>query len=90
MNRTTAKDYVTYRARGLPIGSEPIGRACKPLVSARLKVAGAIGNTEEAEALAVVRAWLWSDRWDEAMRLRPVPKHDYQRRAASADDTAAA
>lgn len=64
-------DYPSYRARGLQIGSGTIESACKQLVSARLKLAGMIWDAEGAEAVAVVRAWLKSERWDEAMRLRP-------------------
>lgn len=83
-------DYSTYRARGLQIGSGPVESACKQLVSARLKLAGMIWDAEGAEAVAVVRAWLKSDRWNEAMRVRPVPKRGYQRTAAVADTSAAA
>ncbi len=83
-------DYPTYRARGLQIGSGPVESACKQLVSARLKLAGMIWDAEGAEAVAVVRAWLKSDRWNEAMRVRPVPKRGYQRTAAVADTSAAA
>jgi hypothetical protein len=83
-------DYPAYRARGLQIGSGPVESACKQLVSARLKLAGMIWDVEGAEAVAVVRAWLRSGRWNEAMRLRPAPKRGYQRRATPADDAAAA
>jgi hypothetical protein len=72
--------YATYRARGLQIGSGTIESACKQLVSARLKLAGMIWNTAGAEGVAVVRAWLRSERWDEAMRLRPPPGRTYRRR----------
>jgi hypothetical protein len=77
-------DYASYRARGLMIGSGTIESACKQLVSARLKQAGMIWDAEGAEAVAVVRAWLTSERWNEAMRLRPPPKRIYHRRATSA------
>lgn len=78
----TRMDYVSYRARGLQIGSGTIESACKQLVSARLKLAGMIWDGEGAEAVAVVRAWLKSQRWDEAMRLRPPPQRTYTRQAA--------
>ena len=68
-------DYATYRAHGLQIGSGTIERACKQLVSARRKLAGMIWDAAGAEAVAVVRAWLKSDRWDEAMRLRAASAH---------------
>jgi hypothetical protein len=42
-----------------------------------------------AEAMAVVRAWLKSDRWDEAMRLRPPPQRTYQRQAVAEPAAAA-
>ena len=77
-------NYPAYRARGLQIGSGPIESACKQLVSARLKLAGMIWDQEGAEAVAVVRAWLKSDRWDAAMRLRPPPQRAYRRQAESA------
>jgi hypothetical protein len=72
--------YAEYRARGLQIGSGTMERGCNQLVSARIKLAGMIWNADGAEAVAVVRAWLLSERWDEAMRLRPIPKRSYQRR----------
>ena len=60
-------DYPSYRARGLQIGSGTIESACKQLVSARLKLAGMIWDVEGAEAVAVVRAWLKSERWGPGM-----------------------
>jgi hypothetical protein len=77
-------DYASYRARGLQIGSGTIESACKQLVSARLKLAGMSWDEQGAEAVAVVRAWLKSERWGEAARLRPPPKRTYQRRTPSA------
>jgi hypothetical protein len=88
-NHQHRMDYATYRARGLQIGSGTIESACKQLVSARLKLAGMIWNTTGAEAVAVVRAWLRSERWDEAMRLRPPPRRTYRRREADAQAEAA-
>lgn len=83
-------DYPSYRARGLQIGSGPVESACKQLVSARLKLSGMIWDAEGAEAVAVVRAWLKSDRWSEAMRLRPRPRRSYRRQAATPLASAAA
>jgi len=83
-------DYPTYRARGLQIGSGTMESACKQLVSTRLKLAGMIWDAEGAEAVAVVRAWLKSERWDEAMGLRPPPQRAYRRQAASPAASAAA
>lgn len=75
--------YPCYRARGLHIGSGTVESACKRVVSTRLKLAGMIWNTAGAEAVAVVRAWLLSERWQEAMHLRPAPRRTYQRRPAA-------
>lgn len=75
-------DYASYRARGLQIGSGSVESACKQLVSARLKQAGMIWQTAGAEAVAVVRAWLKSERWEEALALRGVRTRGYQRKQA--------
>lgn len=72
-------DYPSYRARGMQIGSGSVESACKQLVSARLKQAGMIWDGEGAEAVAVVRAWLKSERWEEAMGLRLLRKRSYRR-----------
>ncbi len=77
-------DYAAYRARGLQIGSGSVESACKQVVSARLKGAGMIWDAAGAEAVAVVRAWLKSERWEEAMALRAVPKRGYARQGAGA------
>lgn len=86
----TRMDYPSYRARGLQVGSGTVESACKQLVSARLKLAGMIWDVAGAEAVAVVRAWLKSDRWNEAMRLRPPPRRPYRRQAAPPVAAAAA
>jgi hypothetical protein len=78
----TRMDYASYRARGLQIGSGSAESACKQLVSARLKQAGMIWNADGAEAVAVVRAWLKSERWDEAIALRGVRRRSYRRKQA--------
>ena len=85
-------DYAAYRARGLQIGSGSAESACKQVVSARLKGAGMIWDKGGAEAVAEVRAWLKSERWEEAMGLRGVRKRGYERREAGAvaDDRRAA
>ncbi len=75
-------DYASYRARGLQIGSGSVESACKQLVSTRLKQAGMIWDAQGAEAVAVVRAWLKSERWEEAMALRGVRKRSYRGRQA--------
>ena len=82
-------DYPAYRARGLQIGSGTIESTCKQLVSTRLKLAGMIWDADGAEAVAVVRAWLKSARWNEAMRLRP-PRHRTYRRQTTAPSLVAA
>src|SRR5207244_4238797 len=73
-------DYASYRARGMQIGSGSAESACKQLVSARLKQAGMIWDASGAEAVAVVRAWLKSERWEEAIRLRGVRSRSYRRK----------
>jgi hypothetical protein len=75
-------DYANYRARGLQIGSGSAESACKQLVSARLKQAGMIWNADGAEAVAMVRAWLKSERWEEALALRGIRKRGYRRKQA--------
>jgi hypothetical protein len=79
----TRMDYASYRARGLQIGSGSVESACKQLVSARLKQAGMIWEAGGAEAVATLRAWLKSERWEEAMALRGVRRREYRRRQAS-------
>lgn len=75
-------EYASYRARGLQIGSGSVESACKQVVSARLKQAGMIWNAAGAEAVAVVRAWLKSERWEEAIALRGVRRRGYRRKQA--------
>jgi len=78
----TRMDYASYRARNLQIGSGSVESACKQLVSARLKQAGMIWDAAGAEAVAVVRAWLLSERWEEALALRGVRTRGYRRKQA--------
>lgn len=72
-------DYPSYRARGLHIGSGSVESACKQIVSARLKQAGMIWGSSGAEAVAALRAWLKSERWEEAIKLRPARTRSYRR-----------
>jgi len=74
-------EYAAYRERGLQIGSGSVESGCKQLVSARLKGAGMIWDGSGAEQVAVVRAWLKSGRWEEAMALRRAPGRSYQRKS---------
>jgi Uncharacterised protein family (UPF0236) len=76
----TRMDYASYRSRGLQIGSGSAESACKQLVSARLKLAGMIWEASGAEAVAVVRAWLLSERWEEAIALRGFRRRSYRRK----------
>ena len=78
----TRMDYASYRSRGLQIGSGSAESACKQLVSARLKQAGMLWDASGAEAVAVVRAWLLSERWQEAIALRGVRTRGYRRKQA--------
>jgi len=75
-------DYASYRARGMQIGSGSAESACKQLVTARLKGAGMIWDAAGAQAVAAVRAWLKSERWEEALALRGVPRRSYRRKQA--------
>jgi len=79
-------DYASYRARGMQIGSGSAESACKQLVSARLKGAGMIWDAAGAEAVAAVRAWLLSERWEEALALRGVPRRSYRRKQTARAD----
>lgn len=73
-------DYASYREKGLQIGSGSVESACKQLVSARLKLAGMIWQASGAEAVAIVRAWLKSERWEEAIALRSPRRRSYRRK----------
>jgi hypothetical protein len=75
--------YPEYRAQGLQIGSGSIESGCKHVLGARLKQAGMIWNRDGAVAVAKVRTWLKSGRWDEAIALRPPPQRSYRRRETS-------
>lgn len=79
-------DYAAYRERGLQIGSGSAESSCKQLISARLKQAGMIWGASGAEAVAVVRAWLKSERWEEAMKMRKVRTRSYQRRQVRVEE----
>jgi len=76
----TGMDDASYRARNLQIGSGTIESACKQVVSARLKQAGMSWDASGAEAVAEVRAWLLSERWQEAIALRGVRRRSYRRK----------
>jgi hypothetical protein len=75
-------EYASYRARGMQLGSGSVESACKQLVSARLKGAGMIWDAEGAEAVAAVRAWLKSERWEEAVALRGGRRRSYRSKQA--------
>jgi hypothetical protein len=74
----------------LQIGSGSVESACKQLVSARLKQAGMIWDATGAEAVATVRAWLKSARWEEAVALRGVRRRTYRRRHAAQEQAGCA
>ena len=63
-------DYPAYRAAGLQVGSGPIESGCRHVIGMRLKGAGMHWGLAGVQAVATVRAWLKSGRWDEAMALR--------------------
>lgn len=81
-------DYPSYRARGLQIGSGTIESTCKHLIGARLKQAGMIWSEAGADAVSVVRAWLKSGRWAEAIAQRKVPRRLYRRQVQEVESKA--
>lgn len=81
-NQQERMHYADYRARGLQIGSGTMESGCKQIITARLKQAGMIWSITGARAVATVRAWLKSGRWQEANTLRPPRRRTYQRHAA--------
>jgi hypothetical protein len=82
-NQQQRMRYAEYRARGLQLGSGTIESGCKHVLAARLKQAGMIWDREGALAVATVRTWLKSGRWEEAMQLRVARRRGYQRRLAA-------
>ena len=82
LNNQERMRYPEYRARGIQIGSGAIESGCHHVIGARLKQAGMIWQVEGARAVATVRTWLKSGRWDEAMALRPPRRRTYHRQAA--------
>jgi hypothetical protein len=91
-NQQQRMRYGEYRARGMQIGSGTIESGCKHVLGARLKQAGMIWDRDGALAVATVRTWLKSGRWDEAMRLRQPLRRTYRRQqvgSASADTSGA-
>ena len=80
--------YAEYRARGIQIGSRALAgggvieSGCKHVIGARLKQAGMIWNVDGARAVAKVRTWLKSRRWDAAMALRLPLRRASQRQVA--------
>jgi hypothetical protein len=82
-NHQARMRYDEYRARGMQIGSGTIESGCAHVLGARLKQAGMIWNREGAQAVAKVRTWLKSGRWEEAMRLRPAVRRGYVRQGSA-------
>jgi hypothetical protein len=76
--------YDEYRARGMQIGSGTIESGCKHVLGSRLKQAGMIWDRAGALAVAKVRTWLKSGRWEEAMRVRPGKRRSYRRHGQAA------
>lgn len=81
--------YDEYRERGLQIGSGTIESGCKAVIGARLKQAGMIWEREGAVAVATVRAWQRSGRWEEAIGLRVAHQRSYIRRESEQEASAA-
>ncbi|HEU5330435.1 MAG TPA: ISKra4 family transposase [Thermomicrobiales bacterium] len=81
-NNRHRMDYPRYRAQGFQIGSGLIESGCRHVIGLRLKQPGMCWQVAGAEAVATVRTWLKSGRWQEAMTLRPPRQRSYQRHAA--------
>ena len=81
-NHQHRRCYAEYRARGLQIGSGTTESGCKPVITARLKQAGMIWSLAGARAVAAVRTWAKSGRWQEALARRPPRQRTYHRHAA--------
>lgn len=62
-NNRTRMRYAEFRAKGYQIGSGTIESGCKQVVTQRMKVCGAIWNTEHAIKTAKARAALLSGQW---------------------------
>lgn len=82
-NNLSRMDYARARQLGLQIGSGTIESACKHLIDARLKQAGMRWNLENARGLAKLHTCLISNRWAEAIALRPLPARAYSRSLVS-------
>jgi hypothetical protein len=74
--------YDRYRARGLQIGSGSIESGCKHVIAHRLKQAGMRWERQGARSLAILRARLKSDRWDQTLKLRLAPHRTYRPQTA--------
>ena len=64
-NNQKRMDYALFREQGYFIGSGPVESACKQIVSARLKRAGARWTKPGASAVAKARAAWLSHHWDD-------------------------
>jgi hypothetical protein len=78
-NHTARMDYADYLQQGLQIGSGTIESGAKRLVSDRLKQAGMRWNPAHAEAVAQVRAAIFSQRWRPFWRSYQPPPRPYRR-----------
>ena len=72
-NQCHRMDYKTYERLNLPIGSGVMEAACKTLVTQRMKRSGMLWSLEGGQAILNIRAWIKSDRFDQAMRLLTRP-----------------
>jgi hypothetical protein len=60
--------YLTFRRRGLPLGSGAIESAIRRVVNLRLKGNGITWYAENAEGMMALRAAALTDRWKETLR----------------------
>ena len=72
-NQEKRMDYKLYERLQLPIGSGVIEAACKTLVTQRMKRSGMLWSHQGGQAILNLRAWVKSDRFDQAFAVLTAP-----------------
>jgi len=57
-----------YRARGLPVSSSAVKTASYPVTGARFKLQGMRWSAQGAGQMALLRADLFNERWEQRTR----------------------